>query len=37
MQDILLFLVEHYKIKTDIIKYYLFLKSTELKLWSQKY
>ena len=34
---VLLFLVEHYTIKIDIIKYYLLPMSTTLKLCSQKY
>ena len=33
---ILLFLVEHYTIKTDIIKYYSLLKSFALKLCDEK-
>ena len=32
---ILLFLVEDCEIKTDIIRYYLLPKSTELKIWNQ--
>ena len=33
---ILLFIVKHYAIKTDIIRYYLFLNSAELKFCNQK-
>ena len=32
----ILFLVEHYTIKMDIIRYYLFPNSTALKLCNQK-